>query len=115
MGAHNIKMVAMDVSEALRKGEIINLGKIMMKNGYKKSSSLRPSDVTRSKSYKEVVDPVIEALARERNAILKRLPQVRAKAKYRDLIDGLDKTTKNMQLLQGKETSKENITFTWEK
>jgi len=44
---------------------------------------------------------------------MKRLPKVRAKAKYRDLMDGLDKTTKNIQLLSGKETSREDVTYRW--
>ena len=34
-------------------------------------------------------------------------------AKLRDIIDGVDKFTKNIQLLTGKETSKDGMTFTW--
>lgn len=114
MGSTNAKMVAIAVSETVRKGKRVNLGKIMKENGYSDSTSKKPSRVTRSKSYKEVVDPIIDALKKERQAIMSRLPKVRAKAKYRDLIDGLDKTTKNIQLLEGKETGREGVTFTWE-
>lgn len=48
--------------------------------------------------------PLVERLENERNAIIARLEKVRSKAKYRDLIDGLDKITKNIQLLTGGST-----------
>lgn len=49
---------------------------------------------------------IVEAMMKEREAIMLRLPKVRNKAKYRDLIDGLDKATKNIQLLTGQDTSR---------
>lgn len=91
-----------------------SVGAAMRKAGYSPKTAKNPEKLTKTKAFKEAVAPVLEALEKERNAILARLPKVRAKAKYRDLIDGLDKTTKNIQLLQGKETGKEAVTFTWE-
>lgn len=34
-------------------------------------------------------------------------------AKLRDLVDGIDKFTKNIQLLSGKETGREGVIFKW--
>lgn len=114
MGSINAKAVAQEVLENLGKGKKSSISAIMKKKGYSKASSKNPKLVTSTKTYKAELQPVIESMMRERDAILKQLPKVRAKAKYRDLIDGLDKTTKNIQLLTGKDTGKEAITFTWE-
>jgi hypothetical protein len=111
MGSLNAKKVAIEVSENVRQGKLVKLGAIMRKNGYSKSTSKKPKRVTETKTFKTEMAPLIEQLEAERQAILKRLPKVRAKAKYRDLIDGLDKTTKNIQLLGGKDTGK--VTFSW--
>ncbi len=86
----------------------------MRKAGYSAKTARTPKKLTGTKAFKKATLPILKALEKEREAILKRLPKVRQKAKYRDLIDGLDKTTKNIQLLSGKDTSKEAITFTWE-
>lgn len=51
-------------------------------------------------------EDIVDKMLNERNEIMKRLPKMRNKAKYRDLIDGLDKVTKNIQLLTGEETSR---------
>lgn len=102
----NAKKVAVDVSENIRKGKRVNLGKILQKNGYSKSTAESPSLVTNTKSYKEVIDPFVKAMMSERNAAIKAMAKVRDKAKYRDFTDALDKLTKNIQLLQGKDTEK---------
>lgn len=115
MGSINAIAVAKEVSENLRKGKRVVMGKIMLKHGYSKTTSRKPKHVTKTKSFQKEMEPILRQIEKERQAILKRLPKVRAKAKYRDLIDGLDKTTKNIQLLQGKDTSKEAVVFTWEK
>lgn len=114
MSSVNARAVAKEVSETLRKGKRVKLGAIMRKNGYSKSTSEKPKLVTETKTYKKEIAPIVDAMRKERDAIMQRLPKIRAKAKYRDLIDALDKTTKNIQLLEGKDTGKENITFTWE-
>lgn len=91
-----------------------SVGAAMRKAGYSPKTAKNPEKLTKTKAFKDAVLPIVQALEKERQAILKRLPSVRAKAKYRDLIDGLDKTTKNIQLLSGKETTKEAVIFTWE-
>ena len=114
MGSINAQAVAKEVSANVRKGKLVKMGAIMRKHGYSHSTSRKPKRVTQTKTFKNVMAPILKQMEQEREAILKRLPKVRAKAKYRDLIDALDKTTKNIQLLEGKETGREKITFSWE-
>lgn len=103
MTSENAKAVALEVSETIRKGEKVVLGKIIRKR-YSQSTSESPQIVTTTKSYQAVMKPIVEQLEAEREAIIARLRVTRNKAKYRDLIDGLDKTTKNIQLLSGEPT-----------
>lgn len=91
-----------------------SIGNAMRKAGYSPKTAKTPKKLTNTKAFKEAVLPILEALELERQAIMQRLPEVREKAGYRDLMDGLDKTTKNIQLLSGKDTSKEAVTFTWQ-
>lgn len=101
------KQVAQEVLETLGKGEKPNLGKIARRKGYSDNTADNPKNITETKSYKEEVRPLVEQLEAERQAVVTRLMVVRDKASYRDLIDGLDKITKNIQLLTGRAT--ENI------
>lgn len=108
MSSENAKAVAMEVSENLRKGKRVILGKIIAKR-YSKSTSKSPQIVTETKSYKEAIKPIIEQLEEERQRAIKTLKSRISKAKYRDLTDAIDKLTKNIQLLGGKPTENLNI------
>src|SRR3990167_7998117 len=101
MGSENAELVAKDVISKVRKGEKIVLGKIIKNRGYSEGISKQPSRVKNTKSYQRVIKPLVDRLEEERNAIIERLKVTRNKAKYRDLIDGFDKVTKNIQLLTG--------------
>lgn len=114
MGSVNAKNVALDVLESVRKGKKVNLGKIIKENGYADTTSTVPSQVTNTKTYQKTIQPIVELLEKERQEIMKRLPKVRSKAKYRDLIDGMDKATKNIQLLNGGKTSNDSVKISWE-
>lgn len=113
MGSLAAKEVAKEVLETIGKGKKPNLGKIARKKGYADNTADNPKLITETQSYQEVISPVVQALIDERDAVIKRLKKTRNKAKYRDLIDGLDKITKNIQLLTGGETerAKLNISF----
>lgn len=112
MSSENAKAVAREVSENIRKGKRVILGKIIAKR-YSKSTSKAPQRVTETKSYKEAMLPIVEQLEKERQRIISALTNKNLKKeKYRDLIDGLDKTTKNIQLLGGKST--EALKISWE-
>ena len=107
MASVDAQNVAKEVLEKLGKGEKISLGEIARKNGYALSTADNPRNITETESYQRVLRPVLTQLESERQAILDRLPEVREKAKYRDLVEGLDKISKNIQLLSGGAT--ENI------
>lgn len=109
MGSIPAEQVAKEVLETIGKGKIPNMGKIAIKKGYSKAVAKNPQQIRRSKSYQRVMDPLITKLEEEREAIIKRLKSTRNKAKYRDLIDGLDKITKNIQLIGGKPTDISSI------
>lgn len=100
------KAVAMEVSEAIGNKQPVDLGKIIRKQGYSKSTSKTPKRVTETKSYKAVMKPIVEQLEEERQRAVELLKGQISKAKYRDLVDGVDKLTKNIQLLTGKETER---------
>ena len=106
MASENAKAVAKEVSENLRKGKRVILGKIIAKR-YSKSVSEKPKIVTETKRYKEVMKPIVDQLEEERQRAITKLKGKISKAKYHHLIDGIDKLTKNIQLLGGKPT--ENI------
>ncbi len=106
----NAKNVARDVIDKVRKGEKINLGKIILKRGYSKSTSVHPNKVTETESYKEEVNPFVGKMFVERDRAIKALAGKIGKAKYRDLVESVDKLTKNIQLLSGDDTEKIKIT-----
>ena len=107
MGSLAAENVAKEVLESVGKGKRPVLRKIIKKNGYAQNTADSPKQVTETKSYQRIISPLVQQLEDERQAILKRMPEVRDKAKYRDLSDALDKTTKVLQLLTGGAT--ENI------
>lgn len=109
MASIDAKNVAKEVLETVGRGKKVILGKIIKRHGYAKNTADSPKQVTNTKSYKDIINPVVKAMERERDAILTRLPKIRNKAKYRDLVDGVDKLTKNIQLLSGRATT--NVTI----
>jgi hypothetical protein len=113
MASESAKAVAREVSEAIRKGQPVILGKIIRKKGYSKSTSESPQRITETKSYKKIMKPLIDQLDEERQAVIKDMVGKRKKAKYRDLTDALDKITKNIQLLGGKPTGNNKLEISW--
>ena len=115
MGSIAAKVVAKKVSENIRKGKKPNLGKIIKEAGYSESTSKSPQLVTDTKSYQEEVEPIVTAMIRQRDRMVAEIAgRQLTKEKLRDLTDAIDKLTKNAQLLGGKDTSKEAVTFSWE-
>lgn len=100
------KRTALDVLETIGNGEIPNVTKIAIKNGYSPSSATS-GIVQKTKSYQSIVKPFADKLAEERERAIDALKGRIGKAKYRDLVDAIDKLTKNHQLLTGGST--ENI------
>ena len=102
----NARETAKDVAELIRKGQRVNLGEIIRKR-YSEVVSKSPTIVTNTKSYQDEMRPIVEQLEEERQRAIAMLKKKISKAKYRDLTDGVDKLTKNIQLLSGKAT--ENV------
>lgn len=93
-----------------RGGEILNLGDLLREAGYSESMARSPAQVFKgSKTIKTVADSFIKRLQDHRSKALARMDKLVDKAGYRDAVDGLDKTTKNIQLLTGGKT--ENVGF----
>lgn len=113
MSSLNAEATAKEISESIRKGKKIVLGKIIEKR-YSKSTSKSPQRVTQTKSYQDVMRPIIEQLEEERQRAISQLRKKISKAKYRDLTDAVDKITKNIQLLNGGKTSNDELKITWE-
>ncbi len=95
------RAVAKEVLETIGSGKKPSLRKIARKHGYAPTSADNPKQITETKSYQEVMKPLVQRLEDERNAIMAALEEKRPKAQYHQLIDGLDKVTKNIQLLTG--------------
>lgn len=111
MASKNARLAANKVLEKLGKGERIVLGHILREVGYADNTADNPKSVTETATFKAVVNPVIDMMEKERNRVLTALAtKVHKKEKYRDLIDGLDKLTKNIQLLTGGETERAGVT-----
>ena len=103
----NQEIVVNRIKQKVGKG-LISVGK-EMRGIYKESIVKNPSKLTRSKGYKELMKPVVEQMEEERQRAINLLKKKISKAKYRDLTDGIDKLTKNIQLLSGGKT--ENFGF----
>lgn len=98
------KAVAKEVLETIGKGRKPSVTKIAVKHGYKPSTA-KSGQIQQTKTFKKELSPLVQRLEEERDAIVTALKGKRKNAKYRDLIDGLDKITKNLQLLTGGSTA----------
>lgn len=96
-----IKLISENLSTT---GLTKSLTQLMKDAGYSDSSSRQQAEIMNRLD--EEINPVVNAMIKERDAAIKRMAQIRGKAKYRDLTDAIDKLTKNAQLLSGKETEK---------
>jgi len=106
MGSIAAREVAREVLKQVDMGGNPEITKIAPTKGYSPRTA-HSGKIQKTKSFQAVVAPLVQRLEEERDAIIERLKLTRDKAKYRDLIDGLDKITKNHQLLTGKST--ENV------
>lgn len=87
------------------------LGEMLLEAGYSKNQSDNPYQILESETVKEGMKDVVSKMEIERERAIKLLEKTSKKAKYRDLVDGIDKFTKNIQLLTGGDTEKQNISI----
>lgn len=114
MSSKNAEKVAKKVLENLGKGKKINLGKIARESGYADNTADNPKNITETKTYQDAIKPIVEQLEVERQRAIKRLSKTINKAKYRDLMDAIDKLTKNIQLLNGGKTESNEMIIKWQ-
>lgn len=107
----NAEAVAKDVIEAVRKGQKVNLQKIQQKHGYT-AKSAKSMKAKRTKTYQRIMNDFAKELEKERARAASLLSKRIGKAKYRDLIDAIDKLTKNHQLLTGGDTERLGLNLT---
>ena len=108
MSSINATNVANEVLETVRKQKKVKLGEIIKRNGYALTTSTVPSQVTNTKSYKAVLAPVVKRWVSIRDNLTKELEEKDlTEESMRDIVDTIDKLTKNIQLLTGGNT--ENV------
>ena len=105
MGSIDAENVAKEVLETLGSGKKVILGEIMRENGYADNTANNPLNVTETKSYKEVINPVVKRWEKERERLTNELEtRDLTKERYESIIKSLDILTKNIQLLTGGKT-----------
>jgi len=106
--SENAKAVARDVSENIRQGKKVILGKIAKKRGYADSTTKKPKLITSTKSYQKEIKPFVNQLEKESQRLLNAIKKKKLnKLQYEAAVRSLDILTKNVQLLSGKPT--ENV------
>jgi|GEM_PF-6801772 len=63
---------------------------------------------------REELEPIVGEMIRVREKAIARMHSTLPKANYRDLMDSIDKLTKNIQLLSGGKTANDDLHITWE-
>ena len=106
----NAEAVAKEVIEKVGKGLKVNMGEIIENHGYKKSISINPKKVKKTKSYQKVIKPFVDMLVEERDRAVKELKNKSLDdVSYKDLTSVIDTLTKNIQLLSGGNTERIGI------
>jgi hypothetical protein len=107
----NQKRVVEKTCEKLRKGELVNKGKILKEVGYSKRTSEHPKKIYESDGVKGGLEPIVNRMINERDRLLteaqtRELSDIR----YEEIMRATDILTKNIQLLSGKATERnENV------
>ncbi len=112
MGSINAQRVAHKVSGSIRKGEKVNLSKILVDVGYSKTTANSPTLVTNTISYQRALavenKPIVEKLDNEIQHMLNALStKDYRKEETRIIVGSLDIAIKNRQLLSGGVTSRQ--------
>lgn len=104
MATENQKIVIEKIKSKVGKGKI-SVSK-EMRGIYADSVAKIPGKLTKSKGFQEEMKPVVEQMEKERQRAISLLKTKISKAQYHQLVDGIDKLTKNIQLLSGGATEK---------
>ena len=107
MASINAKNGAIKVLERVRNGKLVVYKDIMQEVGYSKATSKIPEQMTKTKSYRNIITPVISKIDRDidrmQNALGKKDMD---KETVKVLVSSLDVLIKNHQLLSGGATDR---------
>jgi len=99
------------ITENFGKEKPLSMYEMMLLSGFSEESARQQSNVLAG--IQEELQPIVKRLETQRDEAVKALALRLPRASYRDLIDAVDKLTKNIQLLSGGKTSNDKVTLTW--
>lgn len=88
-----------------------NKGEILLNAGYAKSVAKNPKKVFDKVPVQEAIDPIIQKMKDERDAVIAQMKKTRHKAGYAVLSMSLGQLNRDIELLSGKPTSREEYTL----
>lgn len=110
--SENAKAVAEEVRRKVIKGEKVVMGKIIKKHGYSDGISKQPIRVRKTQSYQEEIKPIVSQMERERQRVITEMERKDlTEIQYGELARALDTFTKNIQLLSGGATERNETNF----
>jgi len=87
-----------------------NVSKAMLEAGYSENTAHTPQKLTESDGYKEIAEPIVKQMEKERQRAIKALSLKNLDdVSYEKISDVIDKLTKNIQLLTGGETERSKV------
>jgi hypothetical protein len=104
------KLIKLFIDNLSSKGSTKTLGEMMIEAGYSETQSTNPHEIFGSETVKEGLSDVVKQIDKERARIMQELTlKDLSEEKYKDLVDSMDKLTKNSQLLGGGDTERTKI------
>jgi len=99
------KKAVQKIVEIRRTGK--TLGNALRESGYSEATAIKPTQVTKSKGFKEASKPFVDQMVEERQRLINSLKTKNLDGvNYKDQVDSIDKFTKNIQLLSGGDTER---------
>ncbi len=89
-----------------------NVSKSMREVGYSKITAKNPIHLTGSKGYKELTFDYVNELEKQKEMTIQRLKEEMPNAKFAELSSHLERTTKLIELLEGRATERVENDYT---
>ena len=83
-----------------------NISKSMREVGYPETTAKNPKNLTESKGFKEAAFDYMKELEEQKQMTIKRLKEEMPQAKFAELSSHLERTTKMIELLEGRPTER---------
>lgn len=109
------KKLAKKITENYRNKKVKNKGELLKECDYSEETTKQPSRILESKGIQEELKPFIDQLEKERQRLLNSIKTKDLdKVSYDKAVNSLDTLTKNIQLLSGGATSRDEMTISKE-